>query len=647
MTGETKHSYRFMSFRLNIAERQLLCNERPVSLTPKAFDVLALLVEQSGHLVEKEELLKKIWADSFVEEANIARIIHTLRRTLGENESGNKFIETVATKGYRFVAEVAEESEPTERHIDKLEISDPPEAEFPDTIGTYEPTATPSDIPAAGLPVNEKNPVRVVFFSIGFATAISLILLLSFNFWPGGAANSAKTRSIAVLPLTPVAVENREPIFELGIPESLILKLSTSKGLVVRHLSATRGFTDIDQDPLAAGRQLSVDYVLASNYQLAAGTIRITSQLFNVSTGQIEGSYKGEKDAATLFATQDAIAGEVGNMLLARFSASSDVPAAKRGTANEEAYRLYLHGKSLAVQRGGEDTKKAIESLEQAVTLDPNFEQAYARLALAYHFAGGFKGSGPMAEKARESVRKAFELDTNVAEAYAVRGIIGFSVEWNFDAAEKDLLGAIELEPNHDLAHWGYALLSCYRGRFDQALTEIETAQTISPGTVMYSRDRGRILYYARRYDESIAQFKRALELDDEVPSVWGQLWLAYEMKGDYDSAFDTKIKMMTANNDEDVDEYKRIYETEGMPGIWRKALEQSKLEEQKPRANFYATARLCIYLGDKEQAFHYLNKTFESRQFQMAMLNIDPVLDSIRGDPRFDELVRRVGISQ
>jgi tetratricopeptide (TPR) repeat protein len=220
------------------------------------------------------------------------------------------------------------------------------------------------------------------------------------------------------------------------------------------------------------------------------------------------------------------------------------------------------------------------------------------------------------------------------------------SIEWDFDAAEKDLLRAIELEPGHDLAHWGYAILACYRGRFDQALTEIERAQAISPGTMIYSRDRGRILYYARRYDESIAQLKQALELDNNAASVRAQLWLAYEAKGDFASALEARMTLMRMNGQNElVEQNQKAFEAGGMPAVWRIALERNKHNEDGSGTNFYGSARLCIYLGDKEQAFHYLNKTYDHRQFQMALLLVDPVLDPIRDDPRFEELVRRVGL--
>ena len=170
-----------------------------------------------------------------------------------------------------------------------------------------------------------------------------------------------------------------------------------------------------------------------------------------------------------------------------------------------------MQGKNLTNQRNVEADKKAIEYFEQAIRLDPNYAQAYAGLAYAYFGLAGMGGGSPRIEneKAKQAVKKALELDSNLAEAYAVRGIINLAYEWDFAAAEKDLTTAIELEPNNDTAHWGYALLCAHAGRFEQALKEMETAQELAPGTPRYERDRGRILYYSRRYDEAIVQLTR------------------------------------------------------------------------------------------------------------------------------------------
>ncbi|HEX7296139.1 MAG TPA: protein kinase, partial [Pyrinomonadaceae bacterium] len=186
-----------------------------------------------------------------------------------------------------------------------------------------------------------------------------------------------------------------------------------------------------------------------------------------------------------------------------------------RGTTNDEAYRHYLQGKNLVNQERKEADEKALEHFEQAIGLDPNYAQAYAGLAKAYTDLAWMAGGSPRIEneKAKQAVKKAFELDGNLAEAYAVRGLINRGYEWDFGAAENDLTAALELDPNNETAHGEYALLCAYAGRFDQALKEIETAQAIAPGTARYERDRGRILYYARRYDEAIVQFARSLEL--------------------------------------------------------------------------------------------------------------------------------------
>ncbi len=637
MNGEEKHFYKFKSFRLDVKERQLLHHSDNIPLTPKVFDVLVALVERSGHLVEKDELLKLVWADSFVEEVNIARSVHALRKVLGEDENGNKFIETVAKKGYRFVAKVTKVSEavlPQAGGAGEM-INDELGMMNESQLALNSSFIIPNSSLETNLPaVNPKQNTRIILFAVGFLSAVFLLVLLSFNFRSDSVTNPNKAKSIAILPVQPLTAENRDVIYEFGIADSLNLKLGAAKNLIVRPLSATRKYADITQDAIAAGKEMQVDYVLASNYQIAAGKIRVTSQLFNVATGQIEETYKNEKETSNIFAAQDAIAGEVGNIILARFAMTENSPVAKRGTTNEEAYRLYLLGKNLTMQRSVEDKQKAIEYLEQAIRLDPNFARGYAGLAFAY--------KDP--EKAKAAVEKALELDNNLSEAYAVRGSINLFKVWgDFPQAEKDLLRAIELDPNNDLAHWLYGLLRGYQRRFDEAIREIETASAISPGTVQYIHARARILYYARRYDEAIVQYKRVLETDEDFVAAQNQLWMSYEMNGDYAMAYEIFIKQR--EKDENLEEYKKAYAAAGWQGMVRKHFELHQVNENEPGTNFYSIARQCAMLGEKEQAFAYLNKAFEKRQYQMVFMYAEPRFDSLRDDPRFDELVRRVGL--
>ncbi len=254
-----------------------------------------------------------------------------------------------------------------------------------------------------------------------FAIIALLIGSMALGYYFYTAKNTALSgkKTIAVLPLKPINTANRDEIYEMGIADSLILRMNSIKGFIVRPLSATRKYSDVAQDPIAAGKEQQVDYVLASNYQLAGGKIRITSQLFNVATGQIEETYPITKDASDLFAMQDAIADEVGNKLLARFATTSGSPGAKRGTNNEEAYRLYLQGTAWANKRTREGARTAVEYFEKAVHLDPNYALAYARLASAEKALNPGNDSYP---KVKAAIEKALAIDDNLAEAHSFFG---------------------------------------------------------------------------------------------------------------------------------------------------------------------------------------------------------------------------------
>ena len=648
-TGED-HIYRFKSFRLNVGERQLFHKASPIPLTPKTFDVLALLVENSGHLVGKDELLEAVWADSFVEEQNVTRAIHTLRRALGEDENGDKFIETVAKKGYRFVAEVSEVFETEEPKPEDLSGSrDPaivsyafPGAELVEPVAAVDPVTSISAESASTFS-EPKIRTRTILFSVGFLTAVFLLVLLSFNFRSDPAKGPNKAISIAVLPVMAVNTAQRDEVFEMGIADSVIHRLGSMKGFTVRPLSTIRKNADLAQDPIAVGREQKVDYVLASNYQIAEGRFRITSQLFNVATGQVVETYKSEKDTAGLFALQDAIAGDIGSKLMALFGAVGTTPKTKWGTNNEEAYRLYLQGRVLTTLVNAQSQKKAIGYFEQALALDPNYALPYARMANAYHRLDLLNHEIPRFERISEIVNKAFELDPDLAEAYVARGQLHLAYEWDLPAAERDFIKAIELEPNNDTAHWLNALLLAARKHFDEALREIEIAQMIDPSAMQYMMHRGRILYYARRYDEAVVQFERMLDLDQDSFSNW--MMFAYQMKGDDTKAFDIFIKLQERWKSDNIEVYRNIYETLGWQAVRRKDLEFAKLENDGLSRNPFNVAKECALLGEKDQAFEYLNKAVANRKWLIYNLDVEPAFDPLRDDPRFDDLLKRVGL--
>ena len=456
-------------------------------------------------------------------------------------------------------------------------------------------------------------------------------------------------RTVAVLPLKPLNVENRDAGYELGIADSLIFKLSSAKNLVVRPLEATQQYVDAKKDAIAIGKEQQVDFVLASNYQIADGKIRITSQLINVSNGAIEEVFQDEQNISNIFAVQDAVAANISQKLLAKSKSEANNLAAKRYTTNEEAYRLYLQGTALADKRSRKDNDKAIEYFEQAVKLDPNYAPAYAGLANAQTAIVIVGGGNPSKQypKAKAAIEKALAIDDNLAEAHSYAGEIKFVFEWDFAEAEAQHKRAIELSPNSSTAHRMYALLLGYLGRFDESTAEIKTAIDLEPASVLNHSIYGQILYWSRHYDESIAQFKRSVEMDADFPTNYNFLIRSYRSKGDDDQAFEWFVRARTQRGDkpDEIQLWKTIYAKSGWRGVNGRQLEKEKEREKTGDANAMLLAHLYIELEMREEAFAYLEKAFGERRWAMTTLKVEPRFDSLRSDPRFEELVKRVGL--
>lgn len=659
MNGAAKHFYRFKSFRLDVEERQLLRHNDYIPLTPKVFDVLVALVRRSGHLVEKDELLRVVWADSFVEEVNVARAVHTLRKVLGEDDNGDKFIETVAKKGYRFVAEVTEGSEPSLSKSKNGKVNAPNArvtiTETGDEISNLPPENFEVSTPATGetdsLPAGKPKPMtRFVLLAVGFVSAVLLVTLLALNRQSTASLDSGKVKSIAVLPLNSLTAENRDPLYDLGIADSLILTLSRVKNLTVRPLSATLRYTDGKKDAVAAGREQQVDYVLVSNYQIAGDKIRITSQLINVSTGGVEEVFKDEQAISNIFALQDEIAENFGRKILTKLNRESNDLTMKRYTKNDEAYRLYLMGAALVDKRSRKDAEKAIETLQDAVKLDPNYALAYARLANAYMAAGLYGGDSiTQYPKQKAAIEKALAIDENLAEAYSYLGEMKLNSEWDFEGAERAMKKGVELDPNSAVAHQMYSLYLTSMGRSDEAVAEIKTAIYLDPASVLNQRNCGMTLYYARRYDEAITRLLQTIEIDPNFRTAYGWLIGSYRMKGEEAKAFEWFLRAPHRKDEtpEKIELWKALYAKSGWRGIIKQQIEDANQDEKVGKPPRWETTRFYAELGDKEQAIIHLQRAFEQNQrgHSWTTLRVDPKLDTIRDDPRFEAIVKRVGL--
>jgi DNA-binding winged helix-turn-helix (wHTH) protein/tetratricopeptide (TPR) repeat protein len=635
---EKKEIYEFGDFRFDLDEHTI---ERVDGLSvdalpEKTLQILALLIKQRGHLVEKGDILEQIWPDSFVEENNVDKRVSCLRQFLGRTESGGNFIETVRGHGYRFVGrvnvvEVSRQWLPeTLRSPDEDRHLDTHNGDGPEINGALLTGETVADV------TKPDTSVRKVLIALAAAAAVLTAVVVGYlGFFRGSAA---APRTIVVLPVVPINSADRNVLYEIGIADSLINQLSSVEGFTIRPLSSVRSYADAPMDPISAGREQKVDYVLASNYQIANGRIKVTAQLYNIASGKVDDAFQSQQDIANVFNAQDAIAAEFGTRLIERFNASTIRPTKGRGTNNEEAYRLYQQGMYLIDKRRPENSQKAVDYLAQAVVLDPNYAQAWAGKAEAIWTSGQRDEN-----QIHDAIQKALAIDPSLSDAYSSLCIDKLLYHYDFAGAEAACKQAIDLDPSSSAGHRAYSWVLSFRGDHDGSLAEITTAIDLEPVSYINKRDLGNALYIGRRYEEAAAQWRRVIELDPTDPVVYNQLIRTLEAQGKEAEAFEWFIKLLNVlNRDEQgIAEYKAAYQNSG----WRGVLLERAAD---PNRGFgYGTDFhiACLYAqaGEKDKAFEYLESSFRQREWSMPQLHVYPQLDPIRDDPRFDELARRI----
>lgn len=667
MLLESNNLYDFDKFRLDVTEKVLLREGKPVAITPKVFTTLKLLVENAGRLLEKDTMMEAIWPDQFVEEGNLAYNIKLLRKALGDDASRPSFIETIPRRGYRFMAKVSVLQ--TESGASLMNGKN-----FINSPLTSVSTVQEFDLTELSTTLSDKSTVKIAAPSsitgglaepknvapggrrVGLLViaCITLLLLGTYivSFVPTNRTtlNAVDKKRFAVLPLKPVNIENRDAIIEMAIAESLILKLSAGGGLRVLPLTAVRRYVDLDKDPLDAGNQLGVDFVLSSNYQVANGRIRVTSMLMNVRTGQTDASFISEHAVEEMFSMQDAIANQIGNGIVIHLGGQADIFAVKRGTANEAAYSLYMHGMYLTEKYNRDDAGRAIEVFDEALRLDPNYAAAWAGKAHAHCNFAHRGGNPPRVEfsKAEPALDYALAIDKNNADAYAVRGIINRDYHWNFVMAHESLDRALEINPNHAFARGIRSGLLTRDGRHDEAIMEIKKAIDLNPRSLWEHWLYADALIQARRYDEAIQQANRVREMDSSLAAAHYILWVAYHFKGDHALAYENFLqsKRLWGSNDVDIAKLEGAFRDSGWLGVLRTdrdALIAKLTTDYSPSK--YKIAGLSAVLGDDQLALTYLNDCLEKRLVDVSYIKVDPFFDTLRDDTQFIEVLRRTGL--
>jgi eukaryotic-like serine/threonine-protein kinase len=456
--------------------------------------------------------------------------------------------------------------------------------------------------------------------------------------------------SIAVLPFVN---QNNDPGADWvsdGLTESIINSLTQLPNLKVIARSSVFRYKGKETDPIKAGKELGVRAVLTGRLVQRGDDVIVSAELIDLRDNKQLWGEQYQRKMADLLSVQREIAREITTNLRPKLSGEEQNRAGKRGTQNPEAYQLYLKGRFYWNKRTSEDLEKAVQFFQQAVAKDPRFALAYSGLADSYAVLNAY-GAGPAADwapRAKQAALKALELDNNLAEAHASLGQITIYYDWDFSGGEREYQRAIALDPNYPTAHQWRAENLSTQGRYDEALVEIRRALELDPLSLIINRAYGDILLNARRYDEAIEQYRKTLELDPNFATAHFFLARAYEAKGMYDQAFDELVRSYGGGfvTPEKLAQMKTAYASFGWKGYLQteltQLLQQSKQEYVPPSVIAISYARI----GQKEEAFAWLERGYQERDFRMRHLKTAFEFDSLRSDPRFDDLLRRVGLN-
>jgi TolB-like protein/Flp pilus assembly protein TadD/class 3 adenylate cyclase len=491
-------------------------------------------------------------------------------------------------------------------------------------------------------------------------TTISLVaaalLLLALGVWYFShsvtrkpAAVSATEKRIAVLPFKPLLPENRDQVLELGMADSLIAKLSNIRQIIVRSLNSVRKYNGLDQDPLAAGRELDVDSVLEGNVQKSADRIKVSARLINVADGSSLWSNTFEEKFTDVFNVQDAISQKVADALALRLSGQERERLTRRYTDNVEAYQLYLTGRYHWAKFTPPDIRKGIDFFQQAIELDPHYALAYFGFAEANR-SRAINSDVPAKDclpQAKTAAIKALEIDDSLAEAHASLSFSLIWYDWDWDGGIREAQRAISLNPNSAHSHFALAHALSDQGKHDQALAEMARARELDPVFLLYRALEGMMFHHAGRDSEALDLLQNAVDLD---PTFWIThltLGKVFTQQHKYPEAIEEfgKAREFSHGNSEAIGS---IGYAAALMGDQARA--QAVLGELKTSSNQHYippvnVALVYAGLGDREQALSLLERACEERDVRLPLLKVDPRWDSLRSDPRFGAILKRIGL--
>jgi TolB-like protein/DNA-binding winged helix-turn-helix (wHTH) protein len=630
-------------FEIDFGSSEVHKEGRKVPLQEQPFRVLVMLLERPGEVVTREGLQARLWpADTYVSfDEGLNTAIRKLRVAFGDSAENPRFIETIPRRGYRFVAPVHE---------------------------TAAGASQPSEITAAYLPAEEPG-IRggnLSWLVVGLSSAALLAILAGVVYLlrsrPSSESVSQKRVMLAVLPFLNMSNDPSQEYFSDGLTEETITDLGQLSpvhlGVVAR--TSAMAYKHTNKSVSQIGRELGVDYILEGSVRREGGEARVSAQLIRVSDQTHLWAQNYERELHDLLQIENELGAAIARQVQINVSPQQLVDLAKMRTVSPEAYDLYFKGRFYWNARNPAAIKESIGYFRQAIAKDPNFALAYVGLADAYNIGnimGAFSPKQSLPE-AKEAAIKALALDPSLAEAHAALGMEKSHYEFDFPGAQKEFLQAIELNPNSAYAHLFYS--NCYlspMGRMTEAIAENKKALELDPLSLPINNFMGMTYMFAGDYDKSYQQFQHTIAMDPTFPLAHEYFSSLLKMMGRFEEGIKEheKSEVLSGASPEDAAAeatiMRQAFKEGGEKALWEKNLElllptlkqpDGELSEPGLVASVYALA------GDKDNAFEWLDKAYAERDGEdITLLKCDPTFQNLRSDPRFADLLRRMGLPE
>ena len=636
MTNHGVSSIQFDDIRVEPRNFKVFKAGAALPLEPKTFLLLSYLIENRDRLVDKQQLLDAIWKDVAVTENSLTREIGKLRRALGDDPRTPRYIETVHTRGYRFIAAV--------RTFD-----DAPEEQARNALPV---TSGVPFSPAAELGGPESRRRISKWLPYKFFVALSAVgLLIASGFLLRKPAEETKTpaakrgnTTLAVLPFRPLSADMNDRYIGLGIADALITKLGNSMQLSIEPLSTVLHYADAKQDSLAIGRAMHVDYVLEGKFQKFGDRMRITVQLLCIACdANSRWAASFDETSKDLFKVQDSISQKVAAALPLELSGDEQKRLAKRETSNQQAQLAFAKGKLSLSEDTQASDEKAIEYEQSAISLDPGYGVAWAVLSDGYRrreWYGGYPAD--FLPLVREAAAKARNLDDDVSYTHSMLGLIAFQYDWDFGTAEREYQRARELQPSW--IHQWYARYLLARNRPSEAEEEYERFTRAAPFSVAGRSNFAQFLFLTGQYPKALEQLHQTLLLRPDYSPAHELLGLIYEQQGLADKAEQEFQKASDLSHGlNGLAALGHLYVTSGRLRHAQQVLD--KMRAQKHYVSPFDFAVIHAGLGYHRRALAELEQAYKERSLSAQSLRFDPRLNDLRRDPDYHEFAKRLGV--